>query len=159
MQPGNHLPVARFGIGHDVNRCNGILAVHLRGKCLILRLIIQYSKVVLRQYQHSRYFCCVSKRGARPAGTGLQPEHRKQFLKLTAQRYGILIEEAQFEESCICLEAVGHVHRFLAAGNVITLERLSIHVMALDRADGTRPCHIAGNAELFPFFITRLIAS
>ena len=31
--------------------------------------------------------------------TGLQPEHWKQFLKLAAQRHGILIEEAQLEES------------------------------------------------------------
>ena len=36
MQAGNHLSIARFGIGHDIYRRNGVLAVHLRGKRLIL---------------------------------------------------------------------------------------------------------------------------
>ena len=41
-------------------------------------------------------------------GTGFQPEHRKELLELATQRHGVLIEKAQFEESCICFEAVCH---------------------------------------------------
>ena len=91
--------------------------------------------------------------------TSFQPEHRKELFKLASQRHGVLIEEAQLEESSIGLEAIGHVHRFLSAGNVVSLEWLSIHIMALDGADGARPCHIAGDTEFVPFLVSGLKTS
>ena len=90
-------------------------------------------------------------------GTGFQPEHRKELLELAAQCYGILIQEAQLEEGCICLEAVCHVHRLLSAGNVVALKPFPVHIMTLYGADSARPCHIAGNAQFAPFFVSRLI--
>ena len=89
--------------------------------------------------------------------TSFQPEHRKELFKLASQRHGVLIEEAQLEESSIRLEAVCHMHRLLSAGDVVALKRFPVHIMPFNGADGTRPCHIAGNAQFAPFFVSRLI--
>ena len=47
MQAGNHLPIARFRIGHDIYRRNGVLAVHPRSKLLILRFVSQHGETVV----------------------------------------------------------------------------------------------------------------
>src|SRR5699024_244665 len=84
--------------------------VHLFGKCLILRFICQDGEMVLLKHQHSWYILFSFKRGAGPVGTSLQPEHRKQLLKLTTQRHSILIQESQLKESGICLETICLLH-------------------------------------------------
>lgn len=66
-------------------------------------------------------------------------------------------QEPKFEECCICFETVRHMHQRLAA-EIISFERLSVYILSLNRTNCTRPSDIVGDAELFPFRITGLIA-
>ena len=130
------------------------MLVQLFCECHVCSLVHQHGHPVFRQDEHLRHG--LADVGARAVCARLHPQRRQHFLELSAQRHSVFVKEAQLEEGCICFEAICHVHWFLAAGNVVALERFPVHIMALDRADGARPSDIAGDAKLFPFRIAGL---
>ena len=85
----------------------------------------------------------------------LHPQDRQHFPELPADTDGRLVKEAKLEVSRVCLETVCHGN---IAAKVIALQRIPLHIMPFNRADGARPGYVTGDAQLLPFLITGTFA-
>ena len=100
------------------------------------------------------YFLPVKCR-TRTVAAGFHPKHWQQFAKLSANTDRSLIQKSELEVDSIRFESITHGN---VAAKIIAFQRILVYIVTLNRADCTRPCDIAGNTQLLPFFIARLIS-
>ena len=81
------------------------------GKCI---LVDQDCKLIFRQDHHVRDLLPGQFR-AFSFCTSFQPQRRQHFRKAHTERNRRRIQEAKFEECCICFETICHMHRRLTA--------------------------------------------